>query len=103
MLQKYHVVGMLEEFEDFLSVLERLVPSLFEGILDLYKHPSTKEFMSRVKTAEKVKPSEETRQKLRGFLQRDFEFYQAVKSKFYKLKEKLGLSSNSENISHKVF
>ena len=91
MLQKYNVVGMLEKFEDFLLVLERLVPSIFEGILDLYRLPATKEFMAKVKTAEKVKPSEETLQKLKGFLQRDFEFYQAVKTKFHKLKQQLGI------------
>lgn len=94
LLQKYHVVGMLEEFEDFLLVLERLVPSLFTGILDLYRQPSTKEFLAKVKTAEKVSPSEDTQVKLKEYLQKDYEFYNAVKSKFYKLKEKLGIPSN---------
>ena len=35
----YLVVGVTEEFQDFLSVLEKLLPDFFTGVLDLYKAP----------------------------------------------------------------
>ena len=35
----YLVVGVTEEFQDFLSVLEKLLPDFFTGVLQLYKAP----------------------------------------------------------------
>ena len=38
-IEKYLVVGLLEEYEDTLRVFERLLPRHFHGVVDLYKHP----------------------------------------------------------------
>ena len=36
-------VGLTEEFEDYLRVLEQLVPSLFEGLVTIYKKTNSVE------------------------------------------------------------
>lgn len=38
-MTNYLVVGVTEEFQDFLSVLEKLLPEFFTGVLGLYKAP----------------------------------------------------------------
>lgn len=36
-MDKYVVVGVVEEYEDFLKVLEKLLPDFFGGILKEFK------------------------------------------------------------------
>jgi len=36
----YLVVGVTEELQDYLSVLEKLLPEFFTGVLELYNAPS---------------------------------------------------------------
>lgn len=38
-LENYLLVGILEELEDVLLMLERLLPHYFSGVLDIYKSP----------------------------------------------------------------
>ena len=38
-ITSYLVVGVTEEIEDFLAVLEKLLPEFFKGVLDIYKRP----------------------------------------------------------------
>lgn len=40
-LENYLLVGILEELEDVLLLLERLLPHYFTGVLDIYKSPGT--------------------------------------------------------------
>lgn len=46
-LENYLLVGILEELEDVLLLLERLLPHYFTGVLNIYKSPgwSTKHFV----------------------------------------------------------
>ena len=39
-LDKYLVVGLTEEFEQFLQVLERLLPDIFSGLVKVWKKTS---------------------------------------------------------------
>lgn len=38
-LENYLLVGILEELEDVLLLLERLLPHYFSGVLNIYKTP----------------------------------------------------------------
>lgn len=38
-LENYLLVGILEELEDVLLLLERLLPHYFTGVLNIYKSP----------------------------------------------------------------
>lgn len=38
-LENYLLVGILEELEDVLLLLERLLPHYFTGVLSIYKSP----------------------------------------------------------------
>ena len=38
-MENYLVVGVTEQLEDFLFVLEKLLPEFFTGVLDTYKTP----------------------------------------------------------------
>lgn len=38
-LENYLLVGVLEELEDVLLMLERLLPHYFSGVLNIYKSP----------------------------------------------------------------
>lgn len=40
-LENYLLVGILEELEDVLLLLERLLPHYFTGVLNIYKSPGT--------------------------------------------------------------
>ena len=40
-LENYLLVGILEELEDVLLLLERLLPHFFSGVLNIYKSPGT--------------------------------------------------------------
>lgn len=40
-LENYLLVGILEELEDVLLLLERLLPHYFSGVLNIYKSPGT--------------------------------------------------------------
>lgn len=40
-LENYLLVGILEELEDVLLLLERLLPHYFTGVLSIYKSPGT--------------------------------------------------------------
>ena len=38
-IKNYLVVGVTEEMDDFLFVLENLLPEFFKGVLNMYKAP----------------------------------------------------------------
>nr|CAD7587959.1 unnamed protein product [Timema genevievae] len=57
LLDKYFLVGVTEQLQDFVQVLEVTLPSLFHGALDHYK-TSNKSHLRR--TAQKLAPSPET-------------------------------------------
>lgn len=48
-LENYLLVGILEELEDVLLLLERLLPHYFSGVLNIYKTPGGCRLYSRLK------------------------------------------------------
>ncbi|XP_065837792.1 uronyl 2-sulfotransferase-like [Oscarella lobularis] len=94
-IEKYLVVGLLEEYEDTLRVFERLLPRHFHGVVDLYKHPGaeTGARINTTATKKKVMPSLETRRILRFRMHFDYEFYFFVQERFQALKKELGIGT----------
>lgn len=48
-LENYLLVGILEELEDVLLLLERLLPHYFSGVLNIYKTPGECRLYGRLK------------------------------------------------------
>uniref|UniRef100_A0A1A8QAP3 Uronyl-2-sulfotransferase n=1 Tax=Nothobranchius pienaari TaxID=704102 RepID=A0A1A8QAP3_9TELE len=61
-LDNYLLVGVLEELEDVLLMLERLLPHYFSGVLDIYKSPEYKKVGNLTGTVRKHTPSLEALQ-----------------------------------------
>nr|XP_026692065.1 uronyl 2-sulfotransferase-like isoform X1 [Ciona intestinalis] len=76
----YTTVGLLEEMENSLKVLEALLPRYFKGIAATL-HASKE--IEGTKTLYKKKPSKETETKLRRIFAFEIEFYQFVRERFH--------------------
>ncbi|XP_071801381.1 uronyl 2-sulfotransferase-like isoform X2 [Asterias amurensis] len=87
-------VGLTEEFEDYLRVLEQLVPSLFEGLVTIYKTPSSVEAgrTNATKTKHHKEPlTPQAQEKLLHVLQMEYRIYNYIKNRFHQLKKELGV------------
>ncbi|XP_033635407.1 uronyl 2-sulfotransferase-like isoform X3 [Asterias rubens] len=87
-------VGLTEEFEDYLRVLEQLVPSLFEGLVTIYKKPSSVEAGKTyaTKTKHHKEPlTPQAQEKLLHVLQMEYRIYNYIKNRFHQLKKELGV------------
>lgn len=94
-LDKYMVVGLMEEFEDTVRVLEKLMPTMFGGGAILYKKIMA-DSVNISKTKFKKTPSAETLDILKSRMKEDIEFYEYAKQKFHDLKYalKIGTTRN---------
>ncbi|XP_062510246.1 uronyl 2-sulfotransferase-like [Corticium candelabrum] len=90
---KYLVVGILEEYEDTLRVLEKLLPIYFKGIVDILRNPDpeTKMRLETMSTKHKTPPNEHNTRLLRFRMQTEYEFYYFVRDRFHQLKHQLGI------------
>lgn len=57
-----YVVGVLEQFEDTLKLFERMIPSVYDGVLNIYKTPLMQMKRQSTKTVNVTYMSEESRQ-----------------------------------------
>lgn len=85
------VVGILEEYELTLKVLERMLPGYFKGASELYHSPKMAANISRTSTNLKVLPSNETVARLRDSMKYEYQFYEYIRARLFKQKEMLGL------------
>lgn len=90
-IRNYLVVGVTEELEDFLFVLEKLLPEFFSGVLNIYRTPddNLNSKMTSTKTVNKIGPSPEVQQIMKKHLQLEYDFYEFVKERFHRLKAEL--------------
>ncbi|XP_072051962.1 uronyl 2-sulfotransferase-like [Amphiura filiformis] len=89
--ENYLFVGILEELEDSLRVLEKLLPSMFTHALEYYLHPVVKDMSSTV-TVNKKKPSPEVQKIMKDAMQFEYQFYNFVRNKFHKTRDELGIT-----------
>ncbi|XP_071854863.1 uronyl 2-sulfotransferase-like isoform X1 [Apostichopus japonicus] len=94
-LEKYMVIGLMEEYEDTLKVMEKLMPSMCGGAVKTYRDMLGQSAQNS-KTTFKKKPSKEIETYLKEKLKYDIEFYEYVKDRFHKLKDQLGIGSTPD-------
>ncbi|XP_071854226.1 heparan sulfate 2-O-sulfotransferase hst-2-like isoform X2 [Apostichopus japonicus] len=94
-LDKYLFVGIMEDFDGMVRVLEKLMPSFFGGGVVIYRKIKA-ESVSISKTKFKAAPSQETVALMRTKMKEDIEFYEYAKQKFLDLKDalKIGTTGN---------
>ncbi|RMX60358.1 hypothetical protein pdam_00022813, partial [Pocillopora damicornis] len=95
-MENYLVVGVTEQLEDFLFVLEKLLPEFFTGVLDTYKTPddNLNSRMTSTRTANKRGPSPEVQEIMKKRMELEYEFYDFVKERFNRLKAELMSGKN---------
>lgn len=95
-LENYLLVGILEELEDVLVLLERLLPHYFTGVLDIFKSPHFMKMGNMTGTVRKHTPTLEALQVLYHRMRYEYEFYDFVRNQFHLTKKKIGLKSISK-------
>ncbi|XP_037076783.1 heparan sulfate 2-O-sulfotransferase pipe-like [Pollicipes pollicipes] len=86
---EYAVVGLLEDWDTSLTVMEKLVPRFFAGASVLYREKVAANRTQRNENFYKPKLSEAIRQKMTKNFHTEIEFYQFVKRRLYKQYESL--------------
>uniref|UniRef100_A0A3P9KQ97 Uronyl 2-sulfotransferase n=1 Tax=Oryzias latipes TaxID=8090 RepID=A0A3P9KQ97_ORYLA len=92
-LENYLIVGILEELEEVLLMLERLLPHYFAGVLNIYKSPEYKKMGNMTGTVRKQTPSLEALKVLYHRMRYEYEFYNFIRDQFHLMKKKIGLKS----------
>uniref|UniRef100_A0A3B4UZQ1 Uronyl 2-sulfotransferase n=1 Tax=Seriola dumerili TaxID=41447 RepID=A0A3B4UZQ1_SERDU len=95
-LENYLLVGILEELEDVLLLLERLLPHYFTGVLNIYKSPDYRKMGNMTGTVRKHTPTLEALQVLYHRMRYEYEFYNFIRDQFHLTKKKIGLKSVSQ-------
>ncbi|XP_038065007.1 uronyl 2-sulfotransferase-like [Patiria miniata] len=87
-MRYYSVVGLTEDYDGTLKVLEKRLPHFFKGLPGLYTRANGK-----IKTASKKKyrPSPVAEEVLRQRLHLEYTFYNFVKSRLHNLKKALAI------------
>ncbi|XP_030081823.1 heparan sulfate 2-O-sulfotransferase pipe isoform X1 [Drosophila hydei] len=81
--QQYAVVGVLEDFNTTLSVLEKYVPRFFEGVRDIYANSA--EYLTKInKNNFKPPVSEHVKDIVRRNFTNEIEFYQFCRQRLHK-------------------
>ncbi|XP_018052723.1 PREDICTED: heparan sulfate 2-O-sulfotransferase pipe [Atta colombica] len=89
----YAVVGVLEDINTTLTVLENYIPRFFQGATDVY-YDQTNSFMRINRNFFKPPVSEEVKNLVRSNFTREVEFYQFCKQRLYRQYRALKLRSN---------
>ncbi|KAK2714880.1 heparin sulfate O-sulfotransferase-like [Artemia franciscana] len=86
--EKYFLVGITEEIESFIEILEFSYPNIFKDALNIFR-TSNKTHLRR--TNKKVLPSSKTLQKIQEskIWQMENEFYEFAASNFYRVRKKM--------------
>ncbi|XP_045117074.1 heparan sulfate 2-O-sulfotransferase 1-like isoform X2 [Portunus trituberculatus] len=94
LVHNYFLVGVTEELEEFVAMLEYSLPRMFRGALDLYVS-GTKSHIR--KTTKKIMPSEETIAKLQNtkVWRLENEFYNFVLDHFHFIRKKTLMESDA--------
>ncbi|KAE8602148.1 hypothetical protein XENTR_v10013896 [Xenopus tropicalis] len=92
--ENFLLVGILEELEDVLLLLERFLPHYFKDVMSIYKNPEHRKLGNLTVTVKKTFPSPAALQVLYQRMKYEYEFYYYVKEQFHLLKHKFGLKSH---------
>ncbi|XP_060687033.1 uronyl 2-sulfotransferase a [Hemiscyllium ocellatum] len=95
MNRNYLLVGILEELEDVLLLLERLLPHYFKDASAVYHSSEYKKLGNGTNTMKKQVPSPEALKVLFQRMRYEYNFYNHVKDQFHLLKQKFGLKTRA--------
>ncbi|XP_069091284.1 uronyl 2-sulfotransferase [Pleurodeles waltl] len=101
--ENFLLVGILEELEDVLLLLERYLPHYFKDVLSIYKNPEHRKLGNLTVTVKKTIPSPEALQVLYQRMKYEYEFYHYVKDQFHLIKRKFGLKSHIKPVPKPEF
>lgn len=101
--ENFLLVGILEELEDVLLLLERYLPHYFKDVLSIYKNPEHRKLGNLTVTVKKTIPSPEALQVLYQRMNYEYAFYHYVKDQFHLLKRKFGLKSHIKPVPKPEF
>uniref|UniRef100_A0A671N0U2 Uronyl 2-sulfotransferase n=1 Tax=Sinocyclocheilus anshuiensis TaxID=1608454 RepID=A0A671N0U2_9TELE len=99
-IENFLLVGILEELEDVLLLLERLLPHYFSDVLTIYKSPAFWKMGNLTGTVKKHMPTLEALQVLYQRMKYEYDFYNFIRDQFHLTKKKIGLKSTSQNSAH---
>ncbi|XP_078619841.1 uronyl 2-sulfotransferase-like isoform X2 [Branchiostoma floridae x Branchiostoma japonicum] len=102
-LDKFLVVGILEEFNDTLRVFEHLLPNFFKGAMSVWENPPqwVSQLYNTSKTVKKPQPSPFIRDKMRRRMKLEYEFYYFVRDIFHNLKNRLDIPSTPDQVAYR--
>lgn len=83
----FSVVGYLEEYNKFISVVEKIWPRFFKNASDVYAKLSDNS--DHHKTTNKINPKPKTVKTVKNRLGLDYEFYEFIKHRFHCLYTKM--------------
>lgn len=98
-LENFLLVGILEELEDVLLLLERLLPHYFTDVLTIYKSPAFWKMGNLTGTVRKHTPTPAALQVLYRRMRYEYDFYDFIRAQFHLMKKKIGLRSSSSSSS----
>ncbi|XP_076803192.1 uronyl 2-sulfotransferase-like [Clavelina lepadiformis] len=79
----FTVVGIVEDYNNTLKLLEKTFPKFFGGMFPIYQKMKSKHDLPHARTAHKVDPPQYVKAKLREELHFQVEFYEFVRKRFY--------------------
>ncbi|XP_076844182.1 uronyl 2-sulfotransferase a isoform X2 [Brachyhypopomus gauderio] len=100
MVENFLLVGVLEELEDVLLLLERLLPHYFSDVLNIYKSPAFWKVGNLTGTVRKHTPTLQALQVLYRRMSYEYDFYDFVRDQFHLTKRKIGLRSVQTDSTH---
>ncbi|XP_060770069.1 uronyl 2-sulfotransferase a isoform X6 [Neoarius graeffei] len=90
-MENFLLVGILEELEDVLLLLERLLPHYFSDVLNIYHSPAFWKMGNLTGTVKKHMPTLEALQVLYRRMRYEYDFYNFIRDQFHLAKKKIGL------------
>nr|XP_054765981.1 uronyl 2-sulfotransferase-like isoform X2 [Lytechinus pictus] len=87
-VDKFLVIGVMEEYDLTMAVFEKLLPGTFGGAAKIYEE-SKNQPMTKFKTSYKKLPSKETYSILKERMKYDYKFYDYVKERLHRVARRL--------------
>lgn len=92
LLQTTYTVGILEEFQNTLTLFEKMMPDYFDGAVQISTSPEVLNYISNTKSVNVTKLTEENKEALkRGKLKYETDFYQFTRAVFHRQLKQFGI------------
>lgn len=97
-LREFHIIGILEQFDETLELFERILPEYFNGALRIWKSKKLQDKRDSTRTRNRTEMSEEARHSITsGTLKHEMDIYLMIKALFNQ-RVKSVLKTNEDNV-----